>query len=119
MHNAPMGPDTGRDASWQKQEESGNTPIPGDWVQVEDEFPKEGDYVKVLPESSQERMNDAVRREVEADWGRKQQFWDRGYRAPGEAESLMRHEDLATQANVTDKRYTSDSETEWHWRRRR
>ena len=41
-------------------------------------------------ESTDERENDAIRREVEEEWDTREQLWKWGYRAPGEADQVMK-----------------------------
>ena len=73
-----------RNSPRQEQVDCGDTPIPGEWTKVEGEFPKEDEYIETFPESSQERRNDEVLRDVESSWHRKQQLWRQGYRAAQE-----------------------------------
>ena len=74
-----------------------------DWAEEEKEYPQEGDRVERDPLSSKEHENDAIRRDAEDEGDNTEQLWKWGYRAPGEAERVMRQEAAAGREIIVNK----------------
>ena len=90
------------DASWQEQ------------CREQQESSPESDTLEDQHESPQERQNDETRREIDADWERRQIVWEWGYRAPGEAERVMRQEAASGREILDHRRQSPETEEDYH-----